>query len=271
MRTFDTIICDVDGVLIDVSGSFTAAAIDAVKSATQSDLFTSAEVRQLKGARGFNNDWHVAVAGAAWARYVPAWPFARFVTAIEESGGGLDGVAALLDVALTSDFIDTVTRLAQEAYGGLEACERLYDFEPETIRQAGRFLDEQPLPGAVEIRARVKRLGIVSGRNKNEMALASDTLGWSLPEGLMALFDDPELNKPNPKNLLAICALLESNQTLYAGDSRDDYELVKNATREFPEKIVFAGIGPRRPPWNTGGLQFKSMEHLLSEIEVYND
>jgi len=271
MRAFDTVICDVDGVLIDVSGSFTAAAIDAVKTATDSDLFTSAEVLQLKGARGFNNDWHVAVAGAAWARYVPALPFTRFVTAIEESGGGLAGVAALPDVALTSEFIDMVTRLAQEAYGGLEACKRLYGFEPETIRQAGRFLDEQPLPGAVAIRARVKRLGIVSGRSKNEMALASNMLGWSLPEGLMALFDDPKLIKPNPENLLAICTLLESKQTLYAGDSRDDYELVRNATRALPEKIVFAGIGRQRQPWNSGGLQFKNMQHLLSEIEVRND
>ena len=63
MRSYDTVICDVDGVLIDVSRSFTAAAIDAVKSATGSDLFTGKEVLRLKGIRGFNDDWHVAVAG----------------------------------------------------------------------------------------------------------------------------------------------------------------------------------------------------------------
>ncbi len=165
MRSYDTVICDVDGVLIDVSQSFSAAAVTAANIATNSDRFTMVEALQLKGIRGFNDDWHVAIAGAAWVRYMPAMPFAHYITAIENSGGGLDGIAALPAVALTADFITTVTRLAQDAYGGLEACKRLYGFEPKTIRQAGRFLEERPLPGAVNIRERVKRLGIVSGRS----------------------------------------------------------------------------------------------------------
>ena len=270
MRSYDTVICDVDGVLIDVSRSFTAAAIDAVKSATGSDLFTGKEVLRLKGIRGFNDDWHVAVAGAAWVRYLPAMPFAQFTAVIEKAGGGLDGIAALPQVALTADFIATVTRLAKEAYGGLEACKRLYGLEPQTIRQAGRFLDERPLPGAVDIRERVKRLGIVSGRSKNEMTLATNMLGWSLPASLLALSDDLALNKPNPKKLLAICALMKSEQIIYAGDSRDDYELVQNAKNKFQGRIDFAGIGPTRPPWNVGGLQFESIAQLLTEIEVHN-
>ena len=223
-----------------------------------------------EGIRGFNDDWHVAIAGAAWVRYIPAMPFAHFIAAIENSGGGLDGIAALPAVALTADFITTVTRLAQEAYGGLEACKRLYGFEPKTIRQAGRFLEEQPLPGAVKIRERVKRLGIVSGRSRPEMAFAAEMLGWALPPELLALGDDTALNKPHPDQLLAICERLGGERVIYAGDSRDDYDLVLNAKKNFPGQIDFAGISPIRPPWNAGGLQFESIEHLLTEIEVRN-
>jgi len=100
--------------------------------------------------------------------------------------------------------------------------------------------------------------------------LAANILGWSLPASLLALSDDLALNKPNPDKLLAICALLQSRQTIFVGDSRDDYELVQNAKKDFPGRIDFAGIGPNSPPWNAGGLQFDSIEHLLTEIEVRN-
>ena len=61
--TVDAIIFDVDGVLLDTSESYTAAAVEAVSVATGSDRFTTREVAQLKAIKGFNNDWHVALAG----------------------------------------------------------------------------------------------------------------------------------------------------------------------------------------------------------------
>ncbi len=115
MRSYDTVICDVDGVLIDVSRSFSAAAVDAVYAATNSRQFTSAEVQMLKASRGFNNDWHVAIAGGAWVSFTLSTPFDEFVSAIEEAGGGLAGLSSLSEVQLSADFIALLTRLAQEA------------------------------------------------------------------------------------------------------------------------------------------------------------
>ncbi len=271
MRTYDSVICDVDGVLIDVSRSFTAAVVDAVEEASGSSRFTPAEVRILKESPGFNDDWHVAVAGGAWVRFFKTTPMEEFVAAIEAAGGGLAGLASLTDVPPATQFFGLMTRLAQEAYGGLDACESLYGFTPETIKQRGRMLAERPLPGAKNLRRHVQRLGIVSGRSSAEMVFAADMLGWSLSPDLVALSDDPALNKPNPEKLLAICALLGSERVVYAGDSLDDYELIRNAREPFPGQIDFAGIGPVRPAWNDAELQCTNIEELLTVIEGYDD
>lgn len=271
MKVYDTVICDVDGVLIDVSHSFTAAAIDAVKAATGSDRFGIPEVRQLKGIPGFNDDWHVAVAGAAWATWVPFMPFDQFAAMIEAAGGGLAGLAEIPGIQLTVQMTESIIRLAQEAYGGLDNCNLLYGFVPATIKQSGRFNDELPMPGAVEIHGSIARLGIVSGRNEAEMALAIDTLGWTVAEGRIALAGDPALNKPDPERLLAICSLLGSNNVIYAGDSRDDYDLIQNARRHFSGQIDFACIAVDNPTWNNSDACYSNLQVLMNNIEVYND
>ena len=89
---YDAIIFDVDGVLVDTRRSFTFAAVDAVAADTGSHSFTANEAGQLKTILGFNNDWHVAIAGAAWVRYQGQKPFADFACGIEQHGGGLPGL-----------------------------------------------------------------------------------------------------------------------------------------------------------------------------------
>lgn len=268
---YDAVIFDVDGVIVDVRKSFTAAAIDAVVTATGSRRFTAAQVRQLKGIRGFNNDWHVAVAGAAWVRFCGDRPFTGFARAIDQHGGGLAGLRQVAGSALTTAFENRLTRLAQEAYGGTTACRQLYGFEPDTIRQPGRWREEVPLLLAEEVEPIASRTGIVTGRSAAEMELAFKLLGWWLPDQQVAVSDNPMIDKPNPIKLVSILDYLASRKALLAGDGRDDLSLAENARRSAGKEVDFCYIGPRPVPWPGVKYCFRSVRELLNRIEVTHD
>ncbi|UCD38186.1 MAG: HAD-IA family hydrolase [Fidelibacterota bacterium] len=268
--SYDAVIFDVDGVLMDTRHSFTVAVLDAVATATGSGRFTIGEVRQLKAIPGFNNDWHVAVAGAAWVSFCGELSFSEFTQRIDGHGGGLPGLKKVVGKSLTTGFEARVIRLAQEAYGGTTACRQLYGFEPQTIRQAGRWRAERPLLSPDRAAGFISRMGIVTGRDAAEMELAFRRLGWRLPPEQLAVSRDMSLDKPNPAPLLAILAHLASEEALYAGDSRDDLELVRNA-REAGARVDFCFIGAPPAPWSEVELAFNSVNDLLDSIEVLHD
>lgn len=269
--TYDAVIFDVDGVLVDVRRSFTAAAVDAVTEATGSRRFTEEEVRQLKSIRGFNNDWHVAVAGAAWVGFCEDLSFPEFAQRVDRHGGGLKGLRHVVGGELTVEFEAQLTRLAQEAYGGTTACWRLYGFEPATIRQPGRWREEVPLLSAADAGRIAPRAGIVTGRSTAEMELAFKLLGWRLPAEQVAIADDPDRDKPDPAKLAAILDHLGSEKALLAGDGRDDLELAANARVSTGKEVDFCFIGPQPAPWPRVEHIFPSVLEMLNHIEVVYD
>ncbi|MFC1619978.1 HAD family hydrolase [Candidatus Neomarinimicrobiota bacterium] len=270
MLGYDAIIFDVDGVLINTSRSFTAAAVDAVQVATGSTRFAKNEVQSLKSIRGFNNDWHVAIAGAVWIRFTDDMPFDEFAGLVDQANGGLGGLRHVAGAELVSDLEEQLTRLAQEAYGGTTACYRLYGFEPSTIRQLGRWREEVPLLPPERTSTISSIAGIVTGRNAREMELAFQLLRWRLPAGQVACSTIPALDKPNPAQLLSILDHLGSRKAVYAGDSRDDLDLVMNASRQGAE-VDFCYIGPATAPWPRVANTFPNVTEMLNSIEVQNE
>jgi phosphoglycolate phosphatase-like HAD superfamily hydrolase len=268
--SYDAIIFDVDGVLIDTSRSFTAAAVDAVQVATGSTRFTKYEVQALKSIRGFNNDWHVAIAGAVWIRFTDEMSFDEFARLVDRANGGLGGLRHVAGSELVADLEDRLTRLAQEAYGGTTACHRLYGFEPVTIIRPGRWREEIPLLSPERARAIASMAGIVTGRNDSEMELAFQLLRWRLPAQQVGCSTIPALDKPNPTRLLAILEFLGSKKAVYAGDGRDDLELVLNASRQGAE-VDFCYIGSASSPWPGVSLAHPTATDMLDNIEVYNE
>ena len=267
---YDGVIFDVDGVLVDVSNSFTAAVVDAVETASGELLFTSREIQQLKRIRGFNDDWHVAIAGAAWLRYANDLSFKEFAQFVDDLGGGLRGLRSLMAGDLRPEFEARVTRLAKEAYGGTTACQQLYGFEPETIRRVGRWREEIPLLSAVQIRPIMSRASIVTGRSADELEMAFELLDWRLPVEQVAVSDNPRLNKPNPDKLIRILQYLGHRKTILAGDGRDDLELVRNA-RERGIDIDFCYIAPEPSPWPDVTYVYPTVTDLLNCVEVAHD
>ncbi len=265
---YSAIIFDVDGVLIDTGDSFSAAAADAVRITTGSQRFTTEMARPLKLVPGFNNDWHVAIAGAGWVTRSDL-TFTDWLDQLAKLGGGLPAVRQLAGPDLTIANESRLTKLAMEAYGGTTACRRLYGFDPGTIDLPGHWQNERPLLSRESALPLIPLSGIVTGRSRAEMELGFQVLGWRLPWERVVVSADPHLDKPNPVRLLELISLLPAGNTLYVGDSRDDLLMVENARAH--SRIDFGLIGTNRADWPGITLRAPDVTNLLQTIEVTND
>ncbi len=239
---YDGLLFDVDGVLLDTSQSFNQAVLLAVKTTTGSNRFKKHYIFKLKGIPGFNNDWNVAIAGAAWIELYDSVPFSEFVNELNHYGGGLTALKKIFP-SLSVSFQQSITKLVMEAYGGTSACKQLYGFEPETIFVKGMWQNEKVSVPPEKFQSYLSISGIVSGRTKNEMDLAFTRLGWEIPSQRIAVSDDAQLDKPNPTKLISIINNMGSEQPVFFGDSRDDMELVKNFKSETGKQMDFYCVG----------------------------
>ena len=238
----DAYIFDVDGVLIDTSTSFSEAVVLAVEIATGSSQFQYEQIKELKEILGFNNDWNVAIAGAAWISFMESTPYADFLDSLNQKGGGMDSLIKIIP-SLSDSFQHNITQLGMEAYGGTSACKQLYGFEPETILIEGTWKNESVFIQANDLQSFLPKSGIITGRNETEMKLAFQILKWNLPTSRVAVSDNSQFDKPNPSKLKKIINELKSKAPIYFGDSRDDYDLVKNFKNETGIQIEFCCVG----------------------------
>lgn len=238
---YDAFIFDVDGVLIDTSQSFSSAVLNAIEQMTHSSIFQMNHYNSLKELSGFNNDWDVAIAGAAWIKYYPETSFGSFLEMATEAIS-----------ELPNSFIKTISRLAMESYGGNTACEQLYGFKPSSIQIDGMWKNEKPHLKRKDIETILPISGIVTGRNKTEMKLGFKILGWELPDSRVAISDNPKLDKPNPEKLLNMVSKMSCQSPIYFGDSIDDYLLVKNFNEQSKTHMEFCCVGENNqiPVWN---------------------
>ena len=156
----DTILFDIDGVLLDVSGSFRSAIIEttqhvAVHSLGLEDtgkLLEPEDIELFKFAGGFNDDWDLtnaalALVTAKWAQHgakdtaairalAPSWK--EFTEAVKRRGGGFqEAEGYVLEIMLgpnqRREFARNWNsklsiRIFQEFYAGDDACRELYGF-----------------------------------------------------------------------------------------------------------------------------------------------
>jgi HAD superfamily phosphatase len=248
----DTVVLDVDGVLVDVSGSFREAVRRTV-TALQRHMGTArpwtptlGDVAALKRVGGFNDDVHSSIALAAIGAGGAAERFAAVLSGIEAAGGGLAGLGAAEPGLPRVD-------------GGL--CARIFD---EHYWGAGRPRDaagEQPRhstggPGLIEcerplvdpglpLRLRrtgaVRRLALVTGRTPPELEAALGLLGWPRA-ALDSVLTGDLLRKPDPACLDRVLAECRAGAAVYVGDVRDDWELVRRHRAERPGGIEVRGV-----------------------------
>ncbi|MHB0913458.1 MAG: HAD family hydrolase [Armatimonadota bacterium] len=240
----DSLIFDVDGVLIDVRDSIrlvhgaTARMYFEGLGWTNCDALVSpGDVDAFKLAGGFNSDWELAY---AWT-LLYLWKSAHYgstdgaelatasPTLVEFAGecaGGLSGAVALIrnmpgdwGALLSSWDRGTVRELFIENYGG-DLCPELYGVQPKRVKGPGYIHRDRALLDPTLIPPNLA-LGLATGRTGGETAVGMRLMGW---ESLfsVAVTEDDQVWKPDPAVLALAVERLGAKKPLYVGDTPDD-------------------------------------------------
>jgi len=259
LSQLDCLVLDIDGVVLDVSRSFRVV-ICATTQYVATKLFNLEdtgpllelpEVDLFKMAGGFNSDWDLTNAAvllvlakqlhsgatdtAAVRAAAPSW--IDFTSDIKRRGGGVVNAEAVILDLLTPhqrrDFANhwnpkLVTQLFQEMYAGDEACPRLYGFSPEHIHGPGHYQEEQVILDR-DLLPKSPKLGVVTGRTRNEAELALQVAGLRERIPLSScITEDDGVRKPDGRTLLMLRDRLDFRYAIYVGDTMDDLRTVHN-------------------------------------------
>jgi len=288
----DTLVFDIDGVLIDVRDSFREAICRTVqfyfkeilRFQGSQNLINPEEVKYFKMAGGFNNDWDLTSAvvlfylmKAEENNLKNIDEFRRdkpdikiFTTRILPSGGGLDKVVDLVEKNWNiKDKIfnrwdkELITKIFKEIYAGEEYCFNIYGFHPSLVETEGLIKQER-----IIIDKNKKdflqnySIGILTGRTKREVRIALERLGCedNVFDGRIVTADDG-VEKPHPQGLIKLSASLRTKLGIYVGDIWDDLITVKNFNKEVKETKFLSAI-VLAEGFN---LQDKTIEYYLNE------
>ncbi|MEF8771440.1 TIGR01548 family HAD-type hydrolase [Halodesulfurarchaeum sp.] len=267
----DTVVLDIDGVLVDVSNSYRRAIVDSVQ-VVYGKTIPKARVQLFKDAGGFNNDWLVTDAVALFVLARSASLDSKleaFTAAIEHAGGGLEGAKSVVRERLDAETAATVLdrwepdrlrTVFQQLYLGPKAYRDLEGGEPDLYDESGRdtsielppdgYMANEPVlidHDTIEALDENFELGVVTGRPRAEAKLAIDRVGLPVPpERLFAMGDWP--GKPDPAGLITVTERAGGTAVAFAGDTQDDIRTATNADSNDSERR-YEGIGVL-----TGGL-----------------
>ena len=226
---------DLDGTLIDVSGSYDFAVMQTVRLycervaglTVEGDLAGYAELATLRSAGGFNNDWDLAAGLTIWAldQYGGGGPGVAIndavyrdlpsaIDGVRRAGGGLVGLGEFVEqssVRMVGHGGSTIhtsrtVHIFQEVYLG-EQFRAVYGLTNEYWHGPAACRRERPLPSGsvLEELARRGSQGIVTGRPRIEADLAVSMLSEWLSPKVVVSDDDlidasgrhrPEWRKP---------------------------------------------------------------------------
>ena len=263
----DTLVFDIDGVLIDVRDSFGKAVCQTVQfyfkeilgfQGSQS-LINPEEIVYFKIAGGFNNDWDLTSAVVLFylmkasennlkdvnelrsikpdiktfttKMLSPGGGLAKVIDSIEKDGYVKEWILSLWDK-------DLITKIFQEIYAGEEYCFVIYGFHPSLVKTEGLIKQERIIIDKNKKNILEKfSLGILTGRNEREARVALERLGWDeiISKKRIVTADDG-VAKPHPQGLKKIAESLETKLGIYVGDTWDDLITVKNNNKE--EKVT---------------------------------
>ncbi|QSG07788.1 TIGR01548 family HAD-type hydrolase [Halapricum desulfuricans] len=256
----DTLVLDVDGVLVDVAGSYRRAIVESVER-VYGETIAQPAIQQFKDAGGFNNDWELT---DAVALYVLAgregFPLSieTFTDRIAASGGGLAAARSVVDDeldpaqrerALDAWDRDRLRDVFQQLYLGSELYREIEGGSPELHTRG--YIHDEPVLLNPEIRDELTdrfAIGILTGRPAAEADIALERVGLDVPDAHRFTMDDWAASKPDPTALVTLADRLGGTEIAFVGDTLDDIRTAENAARVDPDR-TYRGIGVL-----TGGL-----------------
>lgn len=261
MSKIDTVVFDVDGVLIDVSKSYTQAVKDTVRhyvKNAEADTTLEQRIAALRRAGGFNNVWDLAYGLIALVRAreklsdPDQGPLEAEEIAAMTGGRGLEFVSTLVQPGALPEY-EEVRATGERLYWGSDTAEQPQRGGTDHESERGLRMLEQPLVtfGFFDkLRGLgVNKLGILTGRNKRETRHALEILGYTCQSPFDVILTSEEFSKPDPAALFYLARVLETTRGIYVGDTGDDLRLVqeysKSATRHGPTfASVMIATGP---------------------------
>lgn len=233
------LVLDVDGVLVDATESFRRAVSQALAKLRPELPWKDDFFHAFKRVGGFNNDFRLT-AGAL---------------ALHE----VDGLHRLDGAAGKGGFPELDARIAELEPDAKIAVQAAY-------AQTRKL--EQPLILLHELQGArgVSEVAVLTGRPPEELALAWEVLGFTLPAVCDA---GPHLRKPEPAGLLQLADAFRADVVTFVGDTRDDAECLRRARALRPELTWrFGAVGPDRGTFaSQGDLVAADLRTLLGMLE----
>jgi HAD superfamily hydrolase (TIGR01548 family) len=256
----DTVVLDIDGVLVDVADSYRRAIVESVER-VYGETIARPAIQQFKDAGGFNNDWEVT---DAVALYVLAgregFPLSieTFTDRIAESGGGLAAARSVvddeLDPAERERILgvwdrDRLRTVFQQLYLGADLYRELEGGTPE-LHTEGYIHDEPVLLDAATREALTENyeIAILTGRPAAEADIALGRVGLTVPDDRRVTMDDDLPGKPDPAGLVTLSERAGGDSVVFVGDTLDDVRTAVDAGEDDPAR-TYHGVGVL-----TGGL-----------------
>jgi len=240
----DTIIFDVDGVLWAAQDAYNQCTLFVARKLAQENGWPDAglaleHVLAFKRGGGFNSDWDMiwALVVLLQARAAGRIPPERswFDLAKENAGRGKSWAETY--AGPDAPDMDELQKYYDAHYWGADLYPDIYDAPPVVEYRPGFAHAERPYVQPdffSRLRAAgVRQVGIITGRNRNEMRTTCAGLDFA---GLLvkdAVFTHEDGQKPDPSLLERAIATLETDNVVMVGDSLDDLRLVLNY-RQLP-------------------------------------
>ena len=265
----DGIIFDCDGVLIDITKSYDLAIIKTTQyvlekfaKITNSVNVDFKIIDGFKSTGGFNDE--VDLAYAAIISLVTAQKLEKNQTEFifdviknSDSSGILSVekyIENLVDISEIKNQLsypgthhqNPLYQIFDQLFYGPKLYEKLFQnksqfIEPGLIEQDDVILNESLL--ALLQKKFDSKIAMVTGRGKESVSYSLKEMlqKFNLTNSVFLEDESRDLAKPNPKPLFDSIKGINSNVTLYVGDSMEDFIMAKKVT-DMGTRVVFCGI-----------------------------
>jgi len=271
IKQLDSIVFDCDGVLIDVSNSYDLAIkktvdfiIKEMAQVNESELITTSMIEGFKTSGGFNDEIDVtyALILSVVAAKKKNEPFSKFVLKVIENADqtGIKSVEKYLD-DINIDVFDIRKKLAypskkfqnplssifDEMFYGSKLYIQLYNRKPQFFDGLGLIENDVVLLNKDLVKNLHDRFGkkiaIVTGRGLlSARHSLKDLFNEFDLNNSRFLEDEPrEMAKPNPQSLISTIKGMNGKNSLYVGDSMEDYIMARKAN-ESGVSTIFCGV-----------------------------
>jgi HAD superfamily hydrolase (TIGR01548 family) len=271
IKQLDSIVFDCDGVLIDVSNSYDSAIkntvdfiIKEIAQVDESELVTTSMIEGFKASGGFNDEVDVtyAIILSVVAAKKKNEPFSKFVYKVIENTNqtGIKSVEKYLDdinidvsdirkklTYPSRKFQNPLSSIFDEMFYGSELYVRLYKRKPQFFDGPGLIENDVVLLNKDLVKNLHERFGkkiaIVTGRGllSAKHSLKDLFNEFDLNNSRFLEDESREMAKPNPQSLISTIKGMDGKNSLYVGDSMEDYIMARKAN-ESGIPTIFCGV-----------------------------